>query len=229
MGIGAHSSSGHGATEFTLYTLYVYQNVGGKTDLKCIHSVEQMQRFKIKYGPDWKGDLNKKLQQSNFPTDKKQITVSNGDGWPITWNPTETSWSPGQDQFPLKFEDLTKRWAASLWRGEPSNAAKLEQVNLHTLSDIVNGVRQFPVMFGAQPASTKAMSPANKPKALADLVTMYKKANLYYANSAQDLEACVVGYHNYASSLHKLVHGVNQAIWMHAVPPCVHQFTRFGW
>merc|ERR1712217_427673 len=172
--IGAYSSSGHGATEFTLYTLYVYQNVGGKTDLKCIHSVEQL----------------------NFPTDKKQITVSNGDGWPITWTPAETSWSPGQDQFPLKFEDLTKRWAASLWRGEPSNAAKLEKVNLMTLSDIVNGVRQFPVMFGAQPASTVAMSPEDKGKALANLVSLFKNANLYFANSAQDLEACVVGYHN---------------------------------
>jgi len=193
--IGAYSDSGHGATEFILYTLFAYENPTGQTDLKCIHQVQNIDDFKIPYSADWNQQLDNKLRESNFPTDRKQITVSDDRGFPISWDPSQTDWAPEKDLFPLKFEDLTQRWSASLWRGEAEDKDKLETVNSHTLEDIVNEVRQFPVMFGAQPASTKDMSPAIHSKALDNLLKIYQKANLYDGD-ATDLEACVVGYQN---------------------------------
>jgi len=193
--IGAMSDSGHGATEFTLYTLMAYENPTGKTPMKCIHSVEEMQHFKITYSPKWQDELNKKLAQSDFPTDKKQVTVSDDRGYPLDWDPSITSWTPPQSSFPLKFEDLTKKWAASLWRGTAVDKDKLVVVNQHTLRDTVNGVRQFPLMFGAQPAAMKAMPPEVHTECLNNLLKIYEKANLYYGDAA-GLEACVVGYKN---------------------------------
>jgi len=190
--LGGYSESGHGATEFTLYTLFVYKNPTGKTDLTCIHDVQNIERFKIPYSSDWKLLLDAKLRQSKVPMDRRQLTVSDGKGFPIAWDPSQENDPPAPSEFPLKFEDLTKRWSASLWRGEASNQALLEVVNTKTLEDIVNGVRQFPVMFGAQPAATKVMSPDMRAKAVNNLLLMYNKANLYHGG-AKTLEECVVG------------------------------------
>merc|ERR1719188_365658 len=99
---------------------------------------------------------------------------------------------PTEDQFPLNVADLTKKWASSLWRGEESNQDLLVQVNLHTLDDVVSGVRQFPLMFGAQPASLKPMSKQERVMATDQLVEMYKKANLY--DPDDDLVTCTIGW-----------------------------------
>jgi len=190
--IGAHSASGHGATEFTLYTLYAYE----KAKLKCIHSVEVMNHFKLPYSKNWQSALSEKLGKLGYGTDerKSQITVSNKDGWPLSWNPSKREGAPTSDKFPLNFEDLTPKWSSSLWRGEASNAKLLEAVNLETLRDLDEGMRQFPIIFGAQPASLNTMVPDVKHRAIERLKSIYKKAYLY--DASEDLAGCVVGWAN---------------------------------
>jgi hypothetical protein len=191
--IGAFSDSGVGATEFTLYTLWAYaKRAKGKFD--CIHSIEKLQHFKVNYTEDWKDVMQQHISGLGFPEDPAQITVSDGDGYPLDWTPDQTKSEPEEDQFPLMFEDLTHKWASSLWRGEESNAELLVQVNLHTLDDVVSGVRQFPVMFGAQPASLKPMSEEQREVATDKLVEMYKNANLY--DPDDDLVECTIGWKN---------------------------------
>eukprot|EP00406_Dinophysis_acuminata_P045871 CAMPEP_0179301652 /NCGR_PEP_ID=MMETSP0797-20121207/47662_1 /TAXON_ID=47934 /ORGANISM="Dinophysis acuminata, Strain DAEP01" /LENGTH=89 /DNA_ID=CAMNT_0021011163 /DNA_START=20 /DNA_END=285 /DNA_ORIENTATION=+ len=59
--IGGFSDSGHGATEFTLYTLFAYENPTGKTPMECIHKINGMEHFKIPYSGGWKEAMDKKL------------------------------------------------------------------------------------------------------------------------------------------------------------------------
>jgi hypothetical protein len=191
--IGAFSDSGVGATEFTLYTLWAYAKRATST-FDCIHSIGKLQHFRVNYTEDWKDVMQQQISNLGFPEDSTQITVSNGDGWPLVWNPGQNDSEPEEDQFPLMFEDLTRKWASSLWRGEESNAKLLVQVNLHTLDDVVSGVRQFPVMFGAQPASLKPMSKKQRTLATDKLVQMYKQANLY--DPDDDLVNCTIGWKN---------------------------------
>jgi hypothetical protein len=194
--IGAHSSSGHGATEFTMYTLWAYQ----KTQFECAHVVEQLPHFKVKYSSNWLDDLDEKLTSINVttPEARKQITVSSHDGFPLEWSPADSGEAPTQDKFPLKFEDHTRSWSASLWRGMPENAQLLEAVNLWTLKNLVDQQRQYPLMFGAQPEALSTMDEDTRKKAAKDLSAVYAKANLYdpATEPAEELVSCVVGWKN---------------------------------
>jgi hypothetical protein len=193
--MGARSISGHGATEFTMYTLWAYS----RPNLKSIHFVEPMANFKISYGHGWHSAMAYHLTRTGFvaTTLMEQVTVSSHQ-WPIEWTPEKMVGMPTQDQFPLKFEDLTRKWAASLWRGEASNAKLLEAVNLVTLTDVDAGKRQFPLMFGAQPASLNSppMDPTKRAQAVDLLVNIYKKAGLWSGGDPEELVRCVVGLHN---------------------------------
>jgi len=154
-----------------------------------------MRHFKANYTEDWTDVMQQQFSGLGFPEDLTQITVSDGSGYPLDWTPDQAkSDPPKEEQFPLMFEDLTRKWASSLWRGEASNAELLVQVNLHTLDDVVSGVRQFPLMFGAQPASLKPMSKQQRVQATDRLVEMYKKANLY--DPSDDLVNCTIGWQN---------------------------------
>jgi hypothetical protein len=193
--MGAYSESGHGATEFTMYTLWAHQ----KTNLECAHTVEVVPHFKVKYSSTWQDELDSHLKRIHFdtPDEQKQITVSSKDGYPFDWSPHHGH-NPKKEKFPLKFEDLTKKWATSLWRGVPENAHLLEAVNLWTIRCLLEGKQQFPLMFGAQPEALSTLSKDKRKKAIADLAAIYSKAKLHDpANeSDDDLVACVVGWHN---------------------------------
>jgi len=191
--IGAFSDSGVGATEFTLYTLWAYAKRKNDT-FGCIHSIEKLQHFRLNHTEDWRERMHHQISGLGFPEDLTQITTSDSDGWPLDWTPDQMDSEPTADKFPLMFEDLTRKWASSLWRGEKSNKDLLVQVNLHTLDDVVSGVRQFPLMFGAQPASLKPMSKQERVMATDQLVEMYKKANLY--DPDDDLVDCTIGWKN---------------------------------
>mmetsp|Transcript_46845 Transcript_46845/g.134081 ORF Transcript_46845/g.134081 Transcript_46845/m.134081 type:complete len:854 (+) Transcript_46845:95-2656(+) len=194
--MGAYSSSGHGATEFTMYTLWAYQ----KTQLECAHVVEQLPHFKVKYSSDWVERMDEHLASINVttPEARKQITVSSHDGFPLEWSPADKGGAPAEDQFPLKFEDLTRSWSASLWRGMPENAELLEAVNLWTLNNLVAQQRQYPLMFGAQPEALSSMDEDTRKKATTDLSKIYAKAKLHdpAAETDDKLVECVVGWKN---------------------------------
>mmetsp|Transcript_2850 Transcript_2850/g.8817 ORF Transcript_2850/g.8817 Transcript_2850/m.8817 type:complete len:662 (+) Transcript_2850:99-2084(+) len=191
--IGAFWDMGFGATEFTLYTLFAYSKRADGT-FDCIHSIEKMQHFKVQYSKSWKDEMHQMISGLGFPEDLKQISVSDVDGWPMDWTPDCEGEEPGEVEFPLVLQDVTKKWASSLWRGEESNAELLVQVNLHTLRDVTSGVRQFPIMFGAQTASLVRMSEEQRAVAVGHLVNMYKRANLY--DPDDDLVECTIGWKN---------------------------------
>jgi len=198
--MGAYSDSGQGATEFTMYTLWAYQNQ--KSKLECAHAVELVPHFEVKYSSEWRDDMDRQLRDINVTTSeaREQMSVSSHDGWPIDWSPVETDGSkaPTKDKFPLKVEDLSRSWQASLWRGEPSNADLLEAVNMWTLQNLVEGKRQYPLMFGAQPEALSTMDEATRKQAIKDLAQVYAKAKLHVpsTDSDKDLVDCVVGWKN---------------------------------
>lgn len=195
--LGCNTKSGHGATEFTLYTLYAYQ----KAQLECIHSVEKMQHFSVEYKKDWQGNMYWQMDELGLgasPALKENISIGDKDGFPLMWHPGSTHDVPKEASFPLKFDDLTKRWAASLWRGVKGNHKQLSAINIETLQSINQGFRQFPIMFGAQPASLKGMDEDRQKQAISEIVTLYKNAGLYDPDeqNATELIDCVVGWKN---------------------------------
>merc|ERR1711920_388918 len=120
-----------------------------------------------------------------------------GDGFPVKWVPGTTENLPKASQFPMRVEDLTKRWAASLWRGMPEQANLLTEVNLETLDAVIGGRRQAPIMFGAQPASLEDMPSEKKKQATNLLVKLYTQAGLYDSSETpDDLVERVVGLKN---------------------------------
>jgi hypothetical protein len=195
--IGAHSGDGHGATEFTLYTLYVYSMIdGGGFD--CIHKIEPVKNFEIGYSKHWYTEVQSSILKAGLTVKPSQLVVSNKDGWPVLWSPGEDNSSmPDKDQWPLKFTDCTRKWSAAIWRGEPQDAQRLVQENLRTLSLLQkNATKMFPLMFGAQPASLATMSPEQKDQAISDIVALYDEADLMAGSEEQDFIGCVVGYVN---------------------------------
>lgn len=185
---GARDESGQGATEFTMYTLWAYS----RPKLECMYSVQKMEHFKVPYSTSWKDDLQTKLDEHGW--DMAIATISDQAGFPLYLDSGKTV---TQSQFPLKVEDLSKRWAGSLWRGMPEQAEMMTEVNLETLNAIIGNQRQAPIMFGAQPASLVLM-PADKAEKATDLlVQLYSQAGLYdAAQTPEDLVECVVGLKN---------------------------------
>jgi len=195
--IGAYSEDGHGATEFTLYTLYVY-NLIDSGNFDCIHKIEPVQNFWITYSDNWYSELQSSILKAGLTVKPSQLVVSNKDGWPVLWSPDEDNSSmPEEEQWPLKFTDCTLKWSAAIWRGEPQDAQRLVQENLRTLSLIQqkNATKMFPLMFGAQPASLAMMGPEQKEQAISDIVALYDEADLMTGDEG-DFIGCVVGYVN---------------------------------
>jgi hypothetical protein len=193
--LGTRTMSGHGATEFTLYTLYAYK----RAELQCIHHIQKLLHFTVGYGDDWQGNLYYQLGQAGFsPSLTENISIGDSDGFPVMWHPGSPHGVPMQSQFPLKLDDLTQRWAASLWRGVKGNREQLSAINIETLEDINSGFRQFPIMFGAQPASLSGMDEDRQEQAIDQIVKLYQAANLYDADTENSTELinCVVGWKN---------------------------------
>lgn len=188
---GARDDSGTGATEFTMYTLWAMS----RSNFECVHSVQKLDHFKLAYSKSWQEDLNRKLKERGW--DAGSVTIGNTDSVkPFSWLPGTTENVPNESQFPISVEDLSKRWAASLWRGMPEQAEFLAEVNLVTLEDVIAGRRQKPIMFGAQPASLEDL-PSEKKELLTDLlVKLYTQAGLYDFGTPDELVECVVGLHN---------------------------------
>jgi hypothetical protein len=188
---GARDDSGKGATEFTMYTLWAMS----RSNFECVHSVQKLDHFKLAYSQSWEEDLNRKLNEHGW--DAGSVTIGNTDSVkPFSWLPGTTENVPNESQFPISVEDLSKRWAASLWRGMPEQAEFLAEVNHVTLEDVIGGRRQKPFMFGAQPASLEDL-PSEKKKLLTDLlVKLYTQAGLYDFGAPDELVECVVGLHN---------------------------------
>jgi hypothetical protein len=188
---GARDKSGKGATEFTMYTLWAYS----RTNLECIYSVEKMDHFKVAYSTGWEAEVTSKLAQYGW--DAASVTIGDEAGFPLSWAPGTTENLPTKSQFPIRVEDLSKRWAASLWRGMPEQKELLTEVNIETMDAVIGGKRQSPIMFGAQPAALEDMPPAKKQEATDLLVKLYTKAGLYDSSQTPDeLVECVVGLKN---------------------------------
>merc|ERR1712226_312509 len=105
------------------------------------------------------------------------MVMSNKDGWPAEWPFTAVDSIP-TDMWPLSFTDLTRKWSASLWRGEPQDAAKLAAENLRVLKSVINGTMISPLMFGAQPASLQSMDDDQQKEAIDLILKLYGQANL---------------------------------------------------
>jgi hypothetical protein len=195
--IGAYSESGHGATEFTLYTLYVYSLIasGG---FECIHTIEPVLGFEMTYSDDWYSELQSRIIKAGLTVKMSQLVVSDRRGWPVLWSPDGAGGSiPDQEQWPLMFTDCTRKWSAAIWRGEEKDKKRLVQENLRTLSLIQkNATKMFPLMFGAQPASLAMMSQEEKEQAMRDIVALYDDADLMAGAKDEDFIGCVVGYVN---------------------------------
>jgi hypothetical protein len=195
--LGCKSKDGHGATEFTMYTLYAYQTA--KTE--CIHYVDRMNTFRFNYTTDWQDKLKNKMEEMGYVTEaaRANLSVSDGREFPIKhWHFGKAENVPRPDQFPLKFSDLSFRWSASLWRGVKGDHTKLRKVNLETLEDIVKNTHQDPIVFGAQPASLTGMTEEEQKRAMDLLVDIYTEANLFdqAEKSTAELVECVVGWKN---------------------------------
>jgi hypothetical protein len=190
--IGAYSESGHGATEFTLYTLYVYNLMASK-EFECIHEVYPITAFKIERGKNWMESLKSKIVESGLSVQPAQLMVSDKEGWPIEWSPSFHD-VPQEDRWPLTFTDLTRKWSAALWRGEPEDASRLVTENLHVLRNVLNG-NMNPIMFGAQPASLNSMNTMQKNSSIGDIIRLYNTTGLLDP-SEQDFVGCVVGWKN---------------------------------
>jgi len=189
--LGARDDSGEGATEFTMYTLWAMS----RSNFACVHAVQQLDHFKLAYSKSWEEELNRKLNEHGW--EAGSVTIGNKDSVkPFSWVPGTTDNVPNKSQFPISVEDLSKRWAASLWRGMPEQAEFLAEVNLVTLKDVIDRRRQKPIMFGAQPASLEDL-PSEKKELLTDmLVKLYTQAGLYDFGTPDELVECVVGLHN---------------------------------
>jgi hypothetical protein len=188
---GARDDSGKGATEFTMYTLWAMS----RDNFECVHSVQKLDHFKVKYSKSWEDELNRKLNKRGW--DANSVTIGNKDSVkPFSWVPGTTDNLPKKSQFPISVEDLSKRWAASLWRGMPEQAEFLAEVNLVTLRDVIHGRRQKPIMFGAQPASLEDLPSETREELVDMLVKLYTQAGLYDFGTPDELVECVVGLHN---------------------------------
>mmetsp|Transcript_88762 Transcript_88762/g.247659 ORF Transcript_88762/g.247659 Transcript_88762/m.247659 type:complete len:861 (-) Transcript_88762:51-2633(-) len=194
--IGAYAGDGHGATEFTLYTLYVYDMIESG-QFECIHAVEPVLGFEMTYSDKWYSELQAKIVKAGLKAKPSQLVVSNKDGWPVLWSPDDDDSSiPDEDQWPLTFTDVTRKWSAAIWRGEAADKYRLVKENLRTLSLIQqNGTKMFPLMFGAQPASLAVMNEEEKDEAIRDIIALYADADLL-DDAEQDIIGCVVGYVN---------------------------------
>jgi len=188
---GARGDSGQGATEFTMYTLWAMS----RSNFECVHSVQKLDHFKLAYSKSWEEKLNKKMDEHGW--EAGSVTIGNTDSvHPFNWLPGTTANVPNKSQFPISVEDLSKRWAASLWRGMPEQAEFLAEVNLVTLEDVIGGRRQKPIMFGAQPASLEGLPSETKEHLTDLLVKLYTQAGLYDFGTPDELVECVVGLHN---------------------------------
>jgi len=194
--IGARSTSGHGATEFTLYTLYVY-GLMESDSFKCIHTIEPISAFNIGYGEDWLSELRSTILERRLRVEPSQLVVSNKDNVQLDWS-AEVGGDdsvPAEEEWPLHFTDVTRKWSGAIWRGEPQDAEKLVQENLRTLSLIINGSKMSPIMFGAQPASLGSMSDSQRDQAIGDIIALYDHAGLLEKQEG-DIIGCVVGWVN---------------------------------
>jgi len=154
-----------------------------------------MDHLKVAYSTGWEAEVTSKLAQYGW--DAASVTIGDEAGFPLKWAPGTTENLPTKAQFPIRVEDLTQRWAASLWRGMPEQAELLTEVNLETLGAVIGGKQQSPIMFGAQPASLEVMPSAKKKEATDLLVKLFTKAGLYDSSQTPDeLVECVVGLKN---------------------------------
>lgn len=168
-------------------------------EFDCIHTVDPVMGFQIEYSKQWMQYLQAKIIGSGLRVYTEEMAVFDKDGWPLDWSTDDTCEVPKKGRWPLVFSDLTRKWSAALWRGEPEQAAKLVQQNLNVLSNILDGGKMSPLMFGSQPASLGSMNSTEEKQAIRDIIKLYKQSHLLAKDEKVDEDefiGCVVGYHN---------------------------------
>ncbi|CAK0879850.1 unnamed protein product, partial [Prorocentrum cordatum] len=79
-----------------------------------------------RYSDKWYSELQAKIVKAGLKAKPSQLVVSNKDGWPVLWSPDDDDSSiPDEDQWPLTFTDVTRKWSAAIWRGEAADKYRL--------------------------------------------------------------------------------------------------------
>lgn len=167
--LGARTRSGKGASEFTLYLIYAH----AQAHFPCIHVVEST--------------AAKTLELAVM---KEAIGRLRADSGPKLVDVKSMLW---------RKEDLSRRWAVALWRGD-ENVEK----NLHRMHVVAEG-SQIPLMFGAQQGAFDYLPLQARSWAHANLVLIFHNAGLVQKNiTTSHSEAvidCIVGTNNTAQLL----------------------------